>query len=55
VSEGEYGSPDIPLTATRDSVAEGAPWRTSAAQDGVLGTLRDLSRAATGSAPSAPT
>lgn len=41
---GEHNEPDIPLTATRDGVAEGAPFIATAAQDAVLNVLRDLTR-----------
>jgi hypothetical protein len=41
---GEHNEPDTPLTATRDGIAEGAPWTPTAEQDGVLAVLRDLTR-----------
>ena len=41
---GEHGSPDIPLSATGAGVSEGAAWTPTAAQDGVLILLRDLTR-----------
>ncbi len=41
---GEHNEPDVPMTATRDGVAEGAPWTPSPEQDGVLSVLRQLTR-----------
>lgn len=41
---GEHHMPDTPLTATRDGVAEAAPWNPTAEQDALLGILRDLTR-----------
>lgn len=40
----EHHEPDTPLTATRDGVAEGAPFIPTAEQDAVLAVLRDLTR-----------
>ncbi len=41
---GEHHEPDTPLTATRDGIAEGAPFVPTPAQDAVLAVLRDLTR-----------
>ena len=41
---GEHGDPDIPLMASGDGVAAGGAWRTSAAQEDLLGVLRQCTR-----------
>ena len=40
----DQGEQDVPLLATTKGLAEGAPWRVSAAQQSVLTQLRTLTR-----------
>ena len=41
---GEHGDPDIPLMAVGDHVAPAGAWRTNAAQEALLGQLRQATR-----------
>ncbi len=40
----EHHEPDMPMVATTDGLAQGAPWKMTPQQDAVLARLRDLTR-----------